>query len=226
MDAASDPVAASIQSPLSTAVVTALLQILDTDKDRAETLQIFLYISIVFNLGATTCAVLCLFMLSDFTTKARVIAATDNTSLPKECLLDDVMLYRYIEEDRERELLRNFGLGRPWSIATATMNYCFLCGTVCTFVGLGIGVWYRCINFAAGVIVTTALGLVGGASGLVLMLLISGNASDISCSAVKKRTFCSRSTWEESLEAGCRMQRKGMATAGEEGGGAALTRQD
>jgi len=162
-----------MQSPLSTAVVTALLQILGTDKGPNETLQTILYTSIVLNLGATTCAVLCLFMLSDFTTKARVIAANDNTSLPKKCLLDDAILYTYIVQDREREVLRRFGLGRSWSIAKATMNHCFLFGTICTFVGLGIGVWYQHINYAAPV-VTTALVLVGGASGLVLLLLITG----------------------------------------------------
>jgi len=169
-DASSEPVAACMQSPLSTAVVTALLQIL---KSPTETLQAVLYTSIVFNLGATTCAVLCLFMLSDFTTKARVIAAKDKNSLPEKCLLNDDVLYTYIEEDKERELLRGFGLGRSWSISKAAMTYCFLFGTICTFVGLGIGVWYQHVNYAAAV-VTTALVLVGGASGFVLLLLING----------------------------------------------------
>jgi len=159
-----------MQSPLSTAVVTAFLQIL---KGPTETLQTFLYTSIVFNLGATTFAVLCLFILSDFTTKVRFIAATEEDSLSKKCLLGDTFLYEYIVEDREWELLRDFGLGWSWSIAKVAMNCCFLFGTICTFVGLGIGVWDQCSIYAAGV-VTTALGLVGGVSGLVLLLLMIG----------------------------------------------------
>jgi len=153
-----------MQSPLSTAVVTAFLDGFDRP---AGGLQIFLYTSIVLNLGAATCAVLCLFILSDFMAKARVTAATDKH------LLDDKILWGYLNEGGEQELLRRFGLGRSWSIANAAMIHCFIFGTICTFVGLGIGVWYQCVNYAAGV-VTTALVLVGGASGLVLLLLMTG----------------------------------------------------
>jgi len=166
----SDSVAACLQSLLSTAVVTALLQIF---KGPSESLQTVLYPSIVFNLGAATCAALCLFMLADFMTKACVIAATKQHSLPMKCLLNDLILFMYIIEDREWELLWGFGLGRSWSIAKVTMNYCFLCGMVCTFVGLGIGVWYKCINYSTSVI-TTTLVLVGRASGIVFLLLITG----------------------------------------------------
>lgn len=73
-----------MQSPLSTVVVTALLQILAADDTQANILETSFYTSINFNLDVATSAVLCLFSHSDSTTNAPVIAATDVNSLPKE----------------------------------------------------------------------------------------------------------------------------------------------
>jgi len=160
-----------IITALSTGVLTTLLQILG-DK-RAEVLRAFLCTSIIFNLGATTCAVLCLFILSDFATRARVLAATDPTSLPRKLLMNDQIHLEYLSEDRERELLWKFGMGLPWFIAKALMMGCFLLGTVCTFTGFGIWVWYQGFQTVA-IVVTVVLALVGGVAGLVLLLLVFG----------------------------------------------------
>ena len=91
-----------MQSPLSTAVVTALLQMFG-DHVRHDALEILFYTSMVVNVGATTFAVLCLIILSDITTKARVIAATDINSLPRKFLLKDRTISSYLTEDRERK---------------------------------------------------------------------------------------------------------------------------
>jgi hypothetical protein len=53
------------------------------------------------------------------------------------------------------------------------MITCFLLGTMCTFVGLGIWVWHQGFQNVA-VVVTIVLGLVGGISVLVLLLLVAG----------------------------------------------------
>lgn len=161
-----------MQSPLSTAVVATLLQLTGEDA-QSNVLETIFYTSIILNLGATTCAVLCLFILSDFTNKARSIAANDRDSLPNQFLLDEMSIYDYVVRGREREILREFGLGWSWSIAKATMIHCFLLGTICTFSGMGFWVWYQCASHVAG-LVTIVLSLVSGASGFVLLLLMTG----------------------------------------------------
>jgi len=161
-----------MQSPLSTALVAALLQIFGNTA-RADVLQAFFYTSIVLNLGATTCAVLCLIILSDFTTKARVIALNDKNSLPRTFLSKGRINFGYLVEDTEREVLRGFGLGRSWSVAKAVMIHCFLLGTICTFSGMGIWVWRQC-DSPVTIFVTIVLGVVSGASGYVLLLLMKG----------------------------------------------------
>ena len=162
-----------MQSPLSTAVVTTLLQNLAQNNKQDTVVENFFYIGIIFNLGATTCAVLCLFILSDFMSKAHIIAATDIHSLPRRLLSNDRTSYGYFLEYSEREVLREFGLRRSWSVAKAVMIHCFILGTVCTFFGMGFWVWRQCVTQVA-VVVTIFLSLVGGASGFVLLLLVTG----------------------------------------------------
>ena len=162
---------ALLQTALSTGVLTTLLQSLD--KAPAELPRVFLCTSIIFNLGATTCAVLCLFILSDFTTKARILAATEEGSLPRKLLLNDMIHLEYLQEDREQEILRKFGMRLPWFIASSLMITCFLLGTICTFTGFGVWVWYQGPQSVC-IVVTVILGVVGGASVLVLLLLVAG----------------------------------------------------
>lgn len=151
--------------------MTTLLQILGSSGTQNTILENFLYSSIIFNLGATTSAVLCLFILSNLTSRAHSIAATDANSLPGRILLSDSVSSL---EDSERELLRKFGLGWSWSAAKDIMIFCFVLGTVCTFLGMGFWVWLRCVRQVAFV-VTLCLIVVGGASGFVLMLIMTGN---------------------------------------------------
>ena len=159
------------QTALSTGVLTTLLQTLASAP--AEVPRVLLCASIIFNLGATTCAVVCLFILSDFTTKARILAATKEGSLPRKLLLNDMIHLEYLQEEREREILRKFGMRLPWSIASTLMVTCFLLGTICTFTGFGVWVWYQGPQSVV-VIVTSILGVVGGISILVLLLLLIG----------------------------------------------------
>ena len=79
----------------------------------------------------------------------------------------------YLQEEREREILRKFGMRLPWFIASTLMITCFLLGTICTFTGFGIWVWYQGPQSVV-VIVTSILGVVGGISVLVLLLLLIG----------------------------------------------------
>jgi len=160
----------ALQTALSTGVITTLLQTLNDAP--AEFPRIFLGSSIIFNLGATTCAVICIFMLSDFTTKARILAATQE-GLPRKLLLNDMIHLEYLQEDREREILRKFGMRLPWFIASTLMLTCFLLGTVCTFAGFGVWIWYQGPQ-SVGIVLTIILGVVGGISGLVLVLLAVG----------------------------------------------------
>jgi len=164
---------ALLQTALSTGVLTTLLQILEDAP--AEVPRIFLCTSIIFNLGATTCAVICLFILSDFTTTARTLAATatEEGSLPRKLLLNDMIDLKYLREDRDREILKHFGMRLPWSIASTLMITCFLLGTICTFTGFGVWVWYQGPQ-SVGIVLTLILGVVGGISGLVLVLLVAG----------------------------------------------------
>jgi hypothetical protein len=53
------------------------------------------------------------------------------------------------------------------------MVICFLLGTIYTFAGLGIWVWNQGFQSVA-IVVTIVLSLVGGCSGLVLLLLVTG----------------------------------------------------
>jgi hypothetical protein len=146
--------------------VTALLQTLGANP-RADVLETIFYTSIVLNLGATTCAVLCLIILSDFKTKARVIVG-------KGWPWNDRNIYvAGGVAGGEQEVLRQFGLGRSWSIARTGMVHCFLLGTVSTFAGMGVWVWSQCATFVA-IFVTSVLGLVSGLSGYVLLLLMRG----------------------------------------------------
>jgi hypothetical protein len=160
--ALSDPILTCTQSPLSTTVAAAFLQTLGAGT-QVNALEMFLYASIILNLGASTCAVLCVIILSDVTANSRVILA-------KKLPLDGRNNYG---ADSERETLRKFGLGWSWSIAKLVMIHCFIFGTVCTYVGTGIWVRYKCATHIANA-VTVALSLVGGASGLVLLLLMTG----------------------------------------------------
>ena len=79
----------------------------------------------------------------------------------------------YLEEDRETEILMKFGLGWSWFIAKSLMITFFLLGTICTFTGFGTWVWYQGFQNVA-IVVTTLLGVVGGFSVLLLLLLIAG----------------------------------------------------
>lgn len=62
--------------------------------------------------------------------------------------------YGYLVGDREGEVLREFGLGRSWSLAKAIMIYHFLLGTTCTLLG-----WRQRVSHVTGV-VTIVLSLV------------------------------------------------------------------
>lgn len=161
---------ARLQTALSTGVLTTLLQTLANAP--AEASRAFLCASIIFNLGATTCAVVCLFILSDLTTHARILAATDDSSLPRKLLLNESIHLEYLLEDREREILWKFGMRWPWFIASPLMITCFLLGTICTFTGFGVWVWYQGFQIVA-IVVTITVGVVGGLSGLALLGLVT-----------------------------------------------------
>ena len=79
----------------------------------------------------------------------------------------------YLQEDREWEILRKFGMRLPWFIASTLMTICSLLGTICTFTGFGVWVWYQGPQSVC-IVVTIILGVVGGASVLVLLLLVAG----------------------------------------------------
>ena len=79
----------------------------------------------------------------------------------------------YLQENRDKEILWKFGMRLPWSIASTLMVICLLLGTICTFTGFGVWVWYQGPQ-SVFVVVSIILGVVGGASVLVLLLLFTG----------------------------------------------------
>jgi hypothetical protein len=150
--------------------VSNLLQILgDT---RADILQIFLYIRIICNLGATTMAIFCFVHTAEVPTGARILAATDKMSLPHKLLTGNLIHHEYLNEDREREVLWKFGIGRSWFIARAFMIICFFLGIFFMSVGFRTWVWYQ-TSHGVATVATVALAFVGGISGLVTLLLFA-----------------------------------------------------
>jgi len=161
---------ALLKTALSIGLITALLQTVDGVP--VEPLRIILCSSIVFNLGAATSAVVCIFILSHFTTKARILAATEE-GLPRRFLLNDVIHLEYLQEDREREILRKFGMPLTWFIASTLMITCFMLGAICMFIGFGVWVWCQGSQ-SVGMVLTAMLGVIGGILVLVLVLFTVG----------------------------------------------------
>lgn len=101
----------------------------------------FTYGGIIFNLGATTSAVFCLIILSDFNARARTKAAREPDSLPSRVQKGEAISREYLGLHREGTLLISFGLDKSWGLSKYHMLVCFVLGTICAFVSEALWIW-------------------------------------------------------------------------------------
>ena len=99
------------------------------------------YGSIIFNLGATTSAVFCLIILSDFNAKARTKVVYEPGSLPSKVHHGEDVSQALLELNREGALLRSFGLDKWWELSKYHMLACFVLGTICAFSSEALWIW-------------------------------------------------------------------------------------
>ena len=99
------------------------------------------YGGILFNLGATTSAVFCLIILSDFNAKARTKVTHEPDSLPAKVDGGGTIPTELLELPREGTLLRNFGLDGCWEWSKYHMLACFVLGTICAFSSEALWIW-------------------------------------------------------------------------------------
>ena len=99
------------------------------------------YGSIIFNLGATTSAVFCLIILSDFNAKARTKVVYERGSLPSKVHYGEDVSQELLELNREGALLRSFGLDKWWELSKYHMLACFVLGTICAFSSEALWIW-------------------------------------------------------------------------------------
>ena len=91
--------------------------------------------------------------------------------MPAQVLRDKCIEIIYLTVEKEGELLREFGINPIFGQAKRHMIRCFVLGTLCTFIGIGIWAWQK-ETLGLTVAILVILGVVGLPLGQILFRLI------------------------------------------------------